>query len=206
MIDPLIDPLPARPEPIPEKPDDSKPSALKVPHEIEKLLIDAIKRSVDDALQASGGKLSPPREQAIVDRASRDVTVAFQRTLSASYQGPIPPPHMLEEFEHVVPGLSGKIVGMAIAEQRHRHRWETKALWNDIFMQSGGLTLGWALAGASLLGAFVLGMAGKTVEMGILLSVPAIQMVRSVINSGLLIAKRVSPPVTAPKTRQQKKR
>lgn len=202
----MIDPLPARPEPVREKPDDSKPSALKIPQEIEKLLNDAIRRSVDDALQASGGKLSPPHEQAIVERVSRDVTVAFQQTILATYQGPIPPPHLLEEFDRVVPGLAGQIVGMAIAEQRHRHRWETKALWNDIFMQSGGLTLGWGLAGASLLGAFVLGMAGKTVEMGILLSVPAIQMVRSVINSGQPVAKRVSPAVTAPKTREKKKR
>ncbi len=117
---------------------ENEPSSLNIPKELEKLLNDAIKRSVDDAVQASGGKLSAPREQAIVQRVSRDVTVEVQRTILASYQGPIPPPHMLEEFERIMPGLSGQIVGMAIAEQRHRHRWENKALWNDIFMQSGG--------------------------------------------------------------------
>jgi hypothetical protein len=175
---------PAPPKSATEKPADRRPNTIKIPPEIERLLNEAIKRGVDDALQASGGKLSPPREQEIVQRVSRDVTIEFQRTILASYEGPIPPPHMLAEFDRVVPGLSSQIVGMAISEQRHRHRWENKALWNDIFMQSGGLTLGWGLAGASLLGAFVLGMAGKTVEMAILLSVPVIQMIRSIINSG----------------------
>jgi hypothetical protein len=177
---------------------------LQIPKEIESLLDAAIKRSVDEALQASsGGKLSAPREQAIVQKA-REVIVAIEQTGLASYNGPLPPPQMLGEFDRIVPGLSKQIVDMALSEQTHRHRWENKALCNDIFVQSGGLILGWGLAGASILGAFML--ADKPVAMGILLGVPLIQMIKSIVGGGQSNEARISPPASSSKKRVPRRR
>jgi hypothetical protein len=122
------------------------------------LLDAAIRQSIDKALRDAGVALPGPKESEIAQRVSREVTVAFQHEISASYQGPLPPPEMPGQFDQVVPGLSREIVNMAAKEQSHRHLWERRALLNDIFMQSGGLALGWILAGGALLGAFYFGM------------------------------------------------
>ncbi|MGD0109278.1 MAG: DUF2335 domain-containing protein [Rhodopila sp.] len=132
--------------------------------------------------------------------------MAFQQTISATYHGPIPPPLMLGEFERVVPGLAMQIVGMALAEQAHRHRWERKALWNDIFMQSGALTLGWVLAGTALIGAFVLGVDDKPIPMTILLSVPAIQMIKAIVGGNRPQGPLTPPAQATPKTRSKRTR
>jgi uncharacterized membrane protein len=49
---------------------------------------------------------------------------------------------VLAAYEKAIPGLGRDIVKMAQAEQKHRHAWEMRSLWNDIFVQSGGLMLG----------------------------------------------------------------
>ncbi len=198
-----------------EPPNSTGPSGdglgeTRLPNEIAALLDAAIKRSLDKAIQASGVHLPPPKESEIVQRVSREVTIAFQHEISSSYHGPLPPPEMLSEFERVVPGLGGQIVQMAMKEQSHRHLWERRALLNDMFMQSGALTLGWALAGGALVGAFFLGMADHPVPMGILLSVSVLQMVRTIIGGGQQKKEDSSPvpkaPATALKSRDKKKR
>jgi len=129
------------------------------------LLENAIKQGIDTA----------------IERISREITVAFQHEISSSYQGPLPPPEMLGQFERVVPGLGRQIVDMAAKEQSHRHSWERRALLNDLFMQFGALGPGWILVGGALIGAYFLGMADHPISMGVLLSVPVIQMVRTIV-------------------------
>jgi hypothetical protein len=177
-----------------------------LPKEIENLLDAAIHRSVDAAIHASGLKLARPQEQEIVQRVSRDATIAVQQTISASYYGPIPPPAMLGEFDRVVPGLAAQIVTMALAEQKHRHRWERTALRNDIFMQSGALALGWVLAGGALIGAFVFGMENKVIPMSIILGVPALQMIRVVVVGNQPKAPLAPSATAPPKARNKRNR
>lgn len=168
----------------------------RIPPEVAALLENAIKQGIDKALHAPGIQLPPPQENAIKERVSREVTVAFQHEISASYQGPLPPPEMLGEFERVVPGLGRQIAEMAAKEQSHRHSWERRALLNDVFMQSGALALGSILAGVAIVGAIFLGMSDRTIPMGILLSLPVLQMVRSIVGRD----QSSKEPVTISKT------
>ncbi len=112
---------------------------------IKAALNSAIKRSLDEAFQQLSVPVQPPQEELIAARVTREASIAIEQTISASYVGPMPPPPMLRQFDQVVPGLAREIADSARDEQRHRHRWENKALWSDIFVQSGGLFLGWAL-------------------------------------------------------------
>jgi hypothetical protein len=112
----------------------------------------------------------------------QEVAVEIQR-ISSTYQGPMPPPPMMREFDNVVPGLAREIADAAHEERRHRHRWENKALWNDIFLQSGGLFLGWALAGGCALAAALLAWNGNNWGAAIMLSAPLVAMVRTIIHS-----------------------
>ncbi|MFT8555365.1 MAG: DUF2335 domain-containing protein [Zymomonas mobilis] len=62
--------------------------------------------------------------------------------LKMAYSGPLPPPGFLKEYDKIVPGAAKQILESTWKEQRHRHRWENLSLYNDIFMQSGGLICG----------------------------------------------------------------
>jgi uncharacterized membrane protein len=68
------------------------------------------------------------------------------RVTMASFAGPLPPPEMLRAYEEICPGAASRIIQLAENEQTHRHFWENGALWNDVYVQSGGLTLGFILA------------------------------------------------------------
>jgi len=139
----------------------------------------ALRRSLDEALKSAGLNVPAPKEQALVDRVSQEVTIAFEQTTSAIFQGPMPPPEILQGYEDVVPGLARQIAKMAIDEQQHRHQWERRALWNDIFAQSGGLWLGWLLAAGCACGSFYLAYNGNNIGAGILLSVVVVSLVRT---------------------------
>ena len=53
---------------------------------------------------------------------------------SVLYQGQLPPPWMLAEFDKIVPGSAGGMVDMVKKEQDHRIAWEKRSL--DIFESS----------------------------------------------------------------------
>ena len=89
---------------------------------------------------------------------------------------------MMQAFDTVVPGLAREIADAANDERRHRHQWENKALWSDIFVESGGLFMGWALAAACAMAAARLAWNGNNVGAAIMLSVPAVAMVRTIVN------------------------
>ena len=95
----------------------------------------------------------------------------------------MPPPAMLKAFDDVVPGLARQIANAAEDERKHRHRWENKALWNDIFVESGGLLLGWLLAGICVALGASLAWKGNNVGAAILLGPPVLTMVRTMLRS-----------------------
>jgi uncharacterized membrane protein len=116
-------------------------------HGWQKAAIDvAVKRGLDHALRAAGVTVPAIKERAVVDRITREVTIEVAQTTEAFYEGPMPPPAMLKAFDAVVPGLANQIADMAIEEQKHRHKWERRALWNNIFTEAGGLFLGSLIA------------------------------------------------------------
>jgi hypothetical protein len=150
--------------------------------ELEVALAAAIKRSLDEAFQRASLPVSPPKGQLIAEQVTHEVTVAIEETMSGAYQGPMPPPAMMQAFDAVVPGLAREIADAANEERRHRHRWENKALWSDIFVESGGLFMGWALAAACAVAAALLARNGNNLGAAIMLSVPAAAMVRTIVS------------------------
>ena len=54
-------------------------------------------------------------------KAARSTFHFSKRTTLQAYQGPLPPPSMLREYEKVCPGLVEKVVDMAKEEQDHSH-------------------------------------------------------------------------------------
>ena len=142
----------------------------------------AVKRSLDEALRAAGVSVPAIKEQAVADRITRAVTIEVAHTTQAIYEGPMPPPAMLKAFDAVVPGLAKQIADMAVDEQKHRHIWERRALWNNIFAESGGLFLGSLIAVVCAVFAGALAWNGNNIGAGIMLSVVAVSIVKTTVN------------------------
>jgi uncharacterized membrane protein len=180
--------------------DESEPSSPDSPAiEEAKTLQVIVEKSLDAGLRREGIIVPPQKEHAVAQR----VTVAVQQAVS--YQAPIPPPGMLREFDDVVPGLAREIADAFNEERKHRHRWENKALYNDIFSQSGAIFLGWLLAAACAAGAFYLALQGNNAGATIMFSVPLVTIVRSLISNGSRIeAKGATPQPVKPPLRKRR--
>lgn len=63
-----------------------------------------------------------------------------------SWQGPLPAPHTLEEFERIVPGSAKAIIDEWETEAGHRRKYEQRALSFQGLEQIGGRLLGFVFA------------------------------------------------------------
>jgi uncharacterized membrane protein len=58
------------------------------------------------------------------------------------YQGPIPPPSILEGFDRLVPGAAQRLIQLAEDESKHRRQLENKTLEANIAAQRRQLEIG----------------------------------------------------------------
>lgn len=58
-----------------------------------------------------------------------------------TFQGPIPPPALLQQYNAIVPNAAERIIAMAEKENQHRHAQETQALQANIDAQRKQLEL-----------------------------------------------------------------
>lgn len=54
------------------------------------------------------------------------------KLVATSFNGPLPPPSILQGYEDIQPGFAERIVHMAESESAHRHELERRALDADI--------------------------------------------------------------------------
>jgi uncharacterized membrane protein len=71
---------------------------------------------------------STQHERILDPDSGKMVSVTRTEIKSASWQGPLPDPSSLREFNEIVPGLAEKIVGEFQAEAAHRRSFEITAL------------------------------------------------------------------------------
>lgn len=74
------------------------------------------KKQPKQPVKAAGAKSSN-------SQASRDIVHQ-----SASFEGPMPPPAILEGYERLVPGAAERILAMAESDTKHQHAIEFSAL------------------------------------------------------------------------------
>jgi len=75
--------------------------------------------------------------------------------MSAMYAGPVPPPHMLAEYEDVLPGMADRILGMAEKEQGIRSRDNKILLLNDTFRVFGSIFVSISLVAGAVISGFI---------------------------------------------------
>jgi uncharacterized membrane protein len=131
------------------------------------------------SIEQAGG----PLEKGAPPGVSQRQPVAFVAAQASSYTGPIPPPEMLAAYERVTPGLGTKLVEAFLSEGDHRRELERRSQQLDeqitideaqatrlgmclafgvVVIFAGvavfAFSLGHPWAGASILGATLLGL------------------------------------------------
>lgn len=90
------------------------------------------------------------------------------------FQGPVPPPGMLLQYNEVVPGLANRLVELTEKEQAHRHKWMDGNLGLKSGMVKRGQWMAFTLSLLILLMAFFFANKGNTTFAGILVAVDLI--------------------------------
>ena len=68
-----------------------------------------------------------------------------QTTLDARFEGPLPPPSILAQYDQVAPGAAERILGMAERQSSHRIALEARVVSSDVVRSYLGLLLGFVV-------------------------------------------------------------
>lgn len=110
----------------------------------------AVDRKQPDPKQASGSH--PAR-----------VASAEVLAVSSHFSGPLPPPHVLGQYNQAFPNAAERIVEMAEGQSKHRQDLEKSRVLADIDNEKRGQWFAFALALLMFVGAFLLVWQGKSV-------------------------------------------
>jgi uncharacterized membrane protein len=79
-------------------------------------------------------------------KASSGPVAVTGQVVATSYQGPIPPPVILREYEDLVPGSAKQIIDLFQSQSHHRMDMESRVITSDIWKSWTGLILGFIIA------------------------------------------------------------
>lgn len=101
----------------------------------------------------------PPDLQNINEPADSDPSVVMR---AEQWQGPLPPPAVLKQYDAVIDGLAERLVSTMEREQSHRHAMEREMLRTHNAMYSRGQFIAGLVAITCIASGFVLGTQGHT--------------------------------------------
>jgi len=126
---------------------------------------------------------------------SQTLTVSREQTVS--FDGPLPPPAVLDAYDRTLPGAANRIITMAEAELAHRHKLEAQVTQANIDAQQRqldiasqqvsairasdlvGQVLGAAISLAAIGGAVYLAMIGQGWVASALVALPLAAIIRA---------------------------
>ena len=88
--------------------------------------------------------------------------------VNQEFSGPIPPPHLLSQYDQVVPGAAERILAMAERQSAHRLDLERRVIVSDIKKSEKGQWFALFAASLALVFAFTLGMTDHQIAAGII--------------------------------------
>lgn len=118
-----------------------------------------------DALQ----KLPPEEAQEVLTNL-----IGVARHESMTFEGPIPPPIIIRQYEDAVSGSGDRIITMAEKQMNHRHKMESSVINASIRYELLGLILGFLLSSGVIIGGFAALFSGLNVVGVGLIVTPAV--------------------------------
>lgn len=111
---------------------------------------------------SSHSKNKPRNLPAPNHQPPRGVVVRTE-TQSVQFQGPLPPPAILKEYDNVIPGGAERILAMAEKQQAHRQDLEKSVIESGVARETEGARFGFILYLASIIAGTWLISSGKDV-------------------------------------------
>ena len=78
-------------------------------------------------------------------KPSQSKKVVRQAVRTQLFKGPIPPPQVLQQYEHIVPGAAERILKMAETQSKHRQTMERNIVNANISNEKKGLVFGFSI-------------------------------------------------------------
>jgi uncharacterized membrane protein len=96
---------------------------------------------------------------------------------STSFQGPIPPPELLQQYNEIIPDGADRIVKMAEAQSAHRIDLESTVIKGDDTRANWGLATGFTIGVLIIVLSFILILKGHDTSGTILGSIDLVSLV-----------------------------
>ncbi|EAA7556099.1 DUF2335 domain-containing protein [Salmonella enterica] len=104
-------------------------------------------------------------------------TPKVQAIVLKHFQGPVPPPAMLKEYNDVIPGLANRLIELTEKEQSHRHSIESY----NVKISKRGQIMSFFVVLIIIFAAILFGLNGNTVLAGILVGIDLAALVTAFI-------------------------
>lgn len=155
-----------------------------------------------------GGVSLPPDLQKKLQKLPPEVRVAaeqelkdfVQQSVMVAYQGPLPPPFMIEGYERHHPGFLNELLERSRDAQRHVHEMDELEIRGQFSYLDRGQKFGFVVALAAIVGAVVCAALGQW-QIGVALGLTGLAPVigHFLQNPFSAVAHRAEEPTTPPK-------
>ncbi len=102
--------------------------------------------------------------------------------MQATYQGPLPPPQVLEQYNKIVPGSASLLIDRMVKQSEHRMELEHKVVFGDNWRATAGLILGFIVTLVIIAAAVFLIIHGFRVEGSVLLGMDLVALATAFIH------------------------
>ncbi|TFH06571.1 MAG: DUF2335 domain-containing protein [Candidatus Atribacteria bacterium] len=106
-------------------------------------------------------KHTKPDTAELVRREGSSASIKQTTISAASYQGPLPLPSHLEDYERILPGAAERIVALVERQSLHRQEIEKIVIRGDSKRAWAGLLVGGSLSLCCVVGGIVLVVCGQ---------------------------------------------
>ncbi len=99
------------------------------------------------------------------------------------YEGALPPPEYLAQFDKIVPGSAKRIVGSALRQTVHRQTNENKIIQSNIEVRALAMKLGAALSGLTIMSGAAFAFFGYPAYGASIIATTAVALATSLLHS-----------------------
>jgi uncharacterized membrane protein len=90
-----------------------------------------------------------------------DKSVIARKTTLVHYEGPLPHPATLKQYDEIVPGAAERLISMAEAQASHRQDLESRVIRNDNLKSLLGTIFGFVIALVGFVGGLYAALKGQ---------------------------------------------
>jgi uncharacterized membrane protein len=95
---------------------------------------------------------------------NKQQSLSISRIEASRFQGPLPPPQVLDHYDKIIPGSAERIISMWENQVRHRQELEMKVIASDIKQSHFGSILGFIIAMSAIGSGTFLAYIGRPTE------------------------------------------